>query len=64
MTARPRSEKAIEAAIDVMGDCARGTALVVLAMALAKDAQRTIGKEKAAELAYMVADQLASDLKA
>ncbi len=57
------SDRALALAFSAMEPCHARTAVLVLAMGLAAEAQRMFGREKAAELAYMIADQLAVDLK-
>jgi hypothetical protein len=63
MSPQTHSERAIKAAMDAMGPCQRSSAIVVLMMALARQAQLELGAEAAATLAYQVADQLAVDVK-
>ena len=57
------SDRALRAAFEAMQPCHERTAVVVLAVALSKEAKRLLGPEKAAELAYQIADFLAADVK-
>lgn len=59
MTTQTHSQRALAAAFAALEPCAEPTALLILGMGWAKEAQRIIGPEKAAELAYSIADQLA-----
>lgn len=61
MKTRTHSDRALAAAFAATAPCHERTAVVVLGMGLAKAAVRLLGREKAAELAYQIADQLAVD---
>jgi len=63
MKTQTHSQRALAAAFKAMGPCHERTAVVVLALGIAEEARRLLGPEKAAELAYQIADQLAVDLK-
>lgn len=59
MTTQTHSQRAIKAAFAAMGPCHERTIVVVLANAIATEAVRLLGPERAAELAYNIADGLA-----
>lgn len=63
MKTETHSERALALAFEAMEPCHARTSVVVLAVALGKEARRLLGPEKAAELAYQIADYLAVDLK-
>lgn len=59
MITKTHSQRALEAAFAAMAPCHERTAVVVLAMGIAQEARRLLGDERAAELAYKIADELA-----
>lgn len=62
MKTQTHSQRALDAAFAALAPCHDRTAVVILGMALAREATRVLGQEKAALLAYQIADQLvASD---
>lgn len=63
MKTQTHSQRALAAAFAEMAPCHERTAVVVLGLALAKETARVLGQERAAELAYQIADQLAVDLQ-
>jgi len=63
MKTETHSQRALALAFAAMEPCHERTAVVVLAVALSKEAKRLLGPERAAELAYQIADHLAVDLK-
>lgn len=56
MKTRTHSERALAAALAEMKPCADRTAVTVLWFAIANEALRLMGPEKAAEMAYSIAD--------
>lgn len=59
MTTQTHSQRALAAAFAEMQPCHPRTAVVVLANAIASEAVRLLGAERAAELAYNIADGVA-----
>jgi hypothetical protein len=59
MKTQTHSERALAAAMAVMEPCADRTAVTVLWFAIANEALRLMGPEKAAALAYGIADGFA-----
>lgn len=59
MTTQTHSQRAIAAAFAAMAPCHERTAVVVLANGVLLEAVRLLGPERAAELAYNIADGLA-----
>ena len=59
-THKPRSLLAIKAALDVIGPCHPDTAAYLLLTAAAEHCTARLGKERASELVYEIADRLAT----
>lgn len=58
MKTQTHSQRALAAAFQEMQPCHERTAIVVLANAIANEAVRLLGAERAAELHYTIADAL------
>lgn len=63
MKTQTHSQRAMAAAFKALEPCHERTAVVLLGMGLANEAVRVLGQEKAAELAYSIADMLAVGAK-
>lgn len=60
MTTNARSTTAIKAALDIIGPCHPDTAAYLVMKAAAEHLGALVGAEKASELVYGLADQIAT----
>ena len=59
MTSRPRSSLAVKAALDIIGPCHPDTAAYLVLKAAAEHLSKLTGPQKAGELIYGLADEIA-----
>lgn len=59
-TAKPRTQLAIKAALDIIGPCHPDTAAYLLLTAAAEHCGVKMGSERASELVYGIADRIAT----